>query len=200
MELYEKIVAARKKKGLTQEELAGLTNITARTIQRIESGASTPRAYTLKAIAGALDTSYEDLVATGSNTINDPVQLPGLSKEANGKHFLQMLCLSCFSYLVVPFVHFLIPVYILKRSAEQDPRIIAFARQVIKMQLYWKAVLWFLMLATVAYNISRAVYFEKTSLLNYLLPFFAMYLVNAILITASLLRVKRADFSFAPAV
>lgn len=45
----------RIKKGLTQEALAGGTELTARTIQRIENGEIDPRSYTLQMIANALE-------------------------------------------------------------------------------------------------------------------------------------------------
>jgi transcriptional regulator with XRE-family HTH domain len=48
----------RIKKGLTQEELADLTELSARTIQRIENGEVDPRAYTLQMIAKALDVDF----------------------------------------------------------------------------------------------------------------------------------------------
>jgi len=48
----------RIKKGLTQEELADRTEVSARTIQRIENGDVDPRAYTLQMIAKALDVDF----------------------------------------------------------------------------------------------------------------------------------------------
>ncbi|MEJ0029194.1 MAG: helix-turn-helix transcriptional regulator [Bacteroidota bacterium] len=50
-----RISILRKAKGLSQESLAEITKISLRTIQRIESDSTTPRPYTLKAIATALD-------------------------------------------------------------------------------------------------------------------------------------------------
>ena len=44
---------------MTQEELADKTEVSARTIQRIENGEVDPRAYTLQMIANALDVEYE---------------------------------------------------------------------------------------------------------------------------------------------
>lgn len=196
MELGQKIVTARKKKGLTQEQLADLTHITVRTIQRIESGESTPRPYTLQAIATALAIPFEDLVATGDQKSETPAPvIQSSANEEDSKHFLQMLCLSCFTYLVIPFVHFLVPRYLLKKSNEQNPKVVAFARRVIRGQLFWKSALWLLMLLTLAYNIIVAFYFERTWLVNYLLPFFIMYLLNALLIAGSLLRIKKTNFS-----
>lgn len=201
MDLSQKIVIARKKKGLTQEQLADSANVTVRTIQRIESGESIPRSYTLKTIATVLDSSFEELTAdTGETSPANPVNLPVASGGEDGKHFLQILCLSCFSYLVIPFIHFLVPAFLLKRSKEQNPAIIAFARRVIIIQVYWLVALNSLMLLTLAYNLIRAAYFQKTMLVNYLWPFLAMYFLNIIIITASILRIKKADFSLQPAI
>lgn len=47
-------------KGYTQKELSELSNISVRSIQRIENGEIIPRTYTLKTLAGILGRSYED--------------------------------------------------------------------------------------------------------------------------------------------
>jgi transcriptional regulator with XRE-family HTH domain len=52
--LGKKIVALRKAKGLTQEELVEKCNLSVRTLQRIEAGEVTPRSYTVKLIFNAL--------------------------------------------------------------------------------------------------------------------------------------------------
>lgn len=49
-----KVAELRNKKGLTQEELAAGTNISIRTIQRIEKGEVKARKYTLKILSEAL--------------------------------------------------------------------------------------------------------------------------------------------------
>jgi transcriptional regulator with XRE-family HTH domain len=50
----------RMEKGYTQKELSELSNISVRSIQRIENGEIIPRTYTLKTLAGILGRSYED--------------------------------------------------------------------------------------------------------------------------------------------
>jgi len=61
--LGKRISELRKAKGLTQEELAEQCKISARTLQRIESGVVTPRAYTVKVIYAALkkESSFRNL-------------------------------------------------------------------------------------------------------------------------------------------
>lgn len=195
MEVYQKIINARKLKGLTQEQLADISNVTVRTIQRIESGESTPRAYTLKAIATALDINFEELVTNGESneSLSNSKNITAIPKYEDSKHFLKVLYLSCFSYLIVPFIHFLIPSHLLKKSNEQNPIIIAFAKKMIRIQLYWKVALWLLLLSTLAFNLTMAAYFQKSYLLNYLVPFFVMYFINAIIITTNLLRINKVD-------
>ena len=63
-ELGKKIAELRKSKGLTQEELVDLCNISVRTIQRIETGEVTPRSYTVKTILGALESNYDEFGTT----------------------------------------------------------------------------------------------------------------------------------------
>lgn len=66
----------RIKKGMTQEELAFKTEVSARTIQRIENGEVDPRAYTLQMIAKALEVDYNIFVNDNSETDeNDKLQL-----------------------------------------------------------------------------------------------------------------------------
>jgi transcriptional regulator with XRE-family HTH domain len=51
----------RLARGYTQKELSELTNISIRSIQRIENGEILPRSYTIKTLAATLGFSYEDL-------------------------------------------------------------------------------------------------------------------------------------------
>ena len=58
METGKLIKELRIKKGMTQEELAEKTEVSTRTIQRIENGQVDPRAYTLQMIAKALEVDF----------------------------------------------------------------------------------------------------------------------------------------------
>ena len=69
-ELGKKIAELRKAKGLTQEELVEMCNVSVRTIQRIETGEVEPRSYTVKTILAALDYNLDLL----SDDENEPVQ------------------------------------------------------------------------------------------------------------------------------
>ncbi|HEY0677368.1 MAG TPA: helix-turn-helix transcriptional regulator [Chitinophagaceae bacterium] len=192
MRIHETIASARRKKGLTQEELADLTSVTVRTIQRIESGESLPRKFTLKAIGAALDIPFEEL--NSSHTAQNKSLLPvaATGSQDDTRHFLELICLSCFSYIVIPFVHFLIPSYILNKRNETDLKVIGDARKLIRTQIYWAIATPMLLLLTLAFNFLQAVYLDNKFVIHYLWPFFFMYTLNAIIITASLIFIRRS--------
>lgn len=58
-----KVAELRQLKGLTQEELAERCEVSARTVQRIESGEVDPRAYTLRCLGRELEFDFEGRAA-----------------------------------------------------------------------------------------------------------------------------------------
>ena len=93
----ELIKELRVKKGMTQEELAAKTDISVRTIQRIENGEVDPRAFTLQAIAAALDIEFELL----KNKVDKDYELI-IEKES--KLWLPILHLNGLFLLLIPSV------------------------------------------------------------------------------------------------
>lgn len=81
----------RDQKGITQEELAGKTGLSVRTIQRIENGEVDPRAYTLQTIAEALEVEYVFLNSSGT-----------ANQRFNPNIWLPLLHLSGMFILVLP--------------------------------------------------------------------------------------------------
>ena len=65
-ELGEKIKRSRKKKGLTQEQLAEMVEISARNLSNIELGISFAKAETLEKILESLDMTTEEMFANDS--------------------------------------------------------------------------------------------------------------------------------------
>lgn len=68
-----KLAVYRRKKGLTQENLAELSGVTTRTIQRIEKGSVVPHVQTLKILADCLEIDPELLMdaAEGSASLQE---------------------------------------------------------------------------------------------------------------------------------
>lgn len=200
MSISEKVLLGRKKMGLTQEELASKTNITVRTIQRIEAGETTPRTHTLKTIATALAIPWEELaeVSTHGNVEEiDPAKTDVAPAVQDEREFLQLLCLSCFAYLVVPYIHFLLPMYLAKKRRLHNAVFADFAKKLIRSQIYWVIVLNALLLLIVVYNLVGVAYQNKQATLSYLLPVVVMYVANALLIITKLLRARKLKASLA---
>lgn len=99
----ENISASRKSKGLTQEELAELSKVNLRTIQRIENNESEPRGKTLILICEALDINLEELL-NSKRQINDNINLVhGYLLAPKGIRFLANL-LETFIYSITIFM------------------------------------------------------------------------------------------------
>jgi transcriptional regulator with XRE-family HTH domain len=111
----------RLKRGITQEDLAAKTEISVRTIQRIENGDVDPRAYTLQSIAAALDVDFEVL----ANSEPDVTA----SNEKENSRWLPLLHLSGLLLLIIPPII----LWIWKRDHVTDIR--KHAMDVINFQL-----------------------------------------------------------------
>ncbi|MFN8240266.1 MAG: helix-turn-helix domain-containing protein [Bacteroidales bacterium] len=97
METGRLIRELRIKKGMTQEELADKTEVSARTIQRIENGEVDPRAYTLQMIAKALEVDYSLFTMNDGSEDNDLNKTGSITWTA-------LIYLSCMVPLVFPTV------------------------------------------------------------------------------------------------
>jgi transcriptional regulator with XRE-family HTH domain len=97
METGKLIKELRIKKGMTQEELADKTEVSARTIQRIENGEVDPRAYTLQMIAKALEVDYNLFVG------NEPDKEQEI-QQVNANNWLGLLHFSGIIPLIFPTV------------------------------------------------------------------------------------------------
>jgi transcriptional regulator with XRE-family HTH domain len=97
METGKLIKELRIKKGMTQEELADKTELSARTIQRIESGEVDPRAYTLQMIAKALEVDFSLFIE------QEPKESQEIQK-VDDNNWLALLHLSGILPLIFPTV------------------------------------------------------------------------------------------------
>lgn len=115
---------------------------------------------------------------------------PAMQTREKSCHFLQLLNLSAFSYLVIPFVHFLIPILLLKKWKEKSEMLLTTGQRIIRQQIYWTISTHFLLLLTLIYNLIQATWFDKSNLLNYLWIFAGMYILNAFIIFFTALRIR----------
>jgi|PlaIllAssembly_1097288.scaffolds.fasta_scaffold113406_1 transcriptional regulator with XRE-family HTH domain len=97
MKTGERIRDLRIKKGLTQEELAEKTELSVRTIQRIENGEVDPRSFTLQMIAKALNVDFSIFNDTEFNNSDE-------TQKEDEKTSLALLHLSGLFLLIFPTV------------------------------------------------------------------------------------------------
>ncbi len=190
MDLHQKIVAARTRSGLTQEELASRCGVTSRTVQRIESGTTVPRSFTLRSIATALNIPFEELNEPNADTSVEPTTHQSEPDVEEQRHFLQMLSLSCFSFLLIPYLHFLIPAYLLKKQRVTVPSVTRTARKIISGQVYWVVANTVAFLVALGLNMAMSAY-DIDMHISYVLVFFLSYLANAAIILVSYNKVSR---------
>ena len=128
MKIGQVIKELRIKKGLTQEDLAQETELSARTIQRIENGEVDPRAYSLQMIAKALDVDFSLFVEDGFNE----------SKEQKEKDdiILGLIHLSSLIPILIPTIL----IWNFKKNKVEN--IAAHFKVVISFQIF----IWFLFL------------------------------------------------------
>ncbi|PQJ82079.1 helix-turn-helix domain-containing protein [Polaribacter glomeratus] len=121
----------RVKLNLTQEELATISGISVRTIQRIESGTK-PKGYTLEALSKALGISKNDLLTeqNESTTIN--------------KHFIKYINLSSILLMIVPFGSIIMPLIIMYWKKEVNN----LSKQIVNIQILWTLIVIILILAS----------------------------------------------------
>jgi uncharacterized Tic20 family protein/DNA-binding Xre family transcriptional regulator len=112
-----KVAELRLQKSLTQEQLAEICEVSARTIQRIESGEVDPRAYTLQCLSKALEFDF------------------GIDGTANENLWLTILHLSSMFVIVV------IPLLLWSWKKNQSSKIDQQGRLVLNFQVTMTLIL-----------------------------------------------------------
>jgi transcriptional regulator with XRE-family HTH domain len=118
----QKLKEIRKRKGLTQEELAEEAKVNLRTIQRIENNNSEPRGTTLSLICEVLDVNIEDLLDYGKTEDNS---------------YLIVLHLSVLSFIVIPLGNIIIPLILWLNKKDKIVNVKSVGAQIINFQIFW---------------------------------------------------------------
>ncbi|NDV14785.1 serine hydrolase [Muricauda sp. TY007] len=106
----ERLKYQRKIKGYSQEELAHRTNVTVRTIQRIEKEEVSPHLNTIKLLAVALEIEVDELV---------PLENP--KEETIKKKWLLLMHATPLAGLFLPLLNVLIPLFLWIHKREDNP-------------------------------------------------------------------------------
>jgi transcriptional regulator with XRE-family HTH domain len=133
-----KVIELRQQKGLTQEQLAELCEVSARTIQRIESGEVDPRAYTLQCLSKALEFDF------------------AIDGTTNENLWLTILHLSSIFVIVV------IPLLLWSWKKNQSSKIDYQGRLVLNFQVTMTLILISTVLLVMIFPIALAIIEEST--------------------------------------
>ncbi|WP_210463105.1 helix-turn-helix domain-containing protein [Rufibacter roseolus] len=198
MTLAHKIVGERKRKGLSQEELAELSQISLRTIQRIEREESIPRGYTLKALAQALDIPLKELagpppptVALASTPAAEQSQPPTAtaSSEAAPAANLQQINLASFAFLLLPYLGFLVPLWLWKKQKGRSGQEVG--ARIINFQIMWCIGMHLGLLLAFLTQMISAYYFQARPSFLIMGTFFFFYFLNIGMITRAALQLRK---------
>jgi transcriptional regulator with XRE-family HTH domain len=130
-----KLQSLREKLNLTQEELAHKSNISVRTIQRIEAGQS-PKGYTLRALAQALNVEESEFSAYD------------IPLESENLTWIKIINLSSLPLSILPPLNVLVPIAIMLFKKQHSYKV----RQLISIQIVSTLIAILLMLVIFILN------------------------------------------------
>jgi transcriptional regulator with XRE-family HTH domain len=180
--IAEKIKQIRTQKGFSQEELAEKTNLSLRTIQRVENGKSDPRGNTIIRIADALNVTIDTFIDS--------------QKEEN-KTYLASLHISAFSFLLFPLLGIILPLLLWISKKDQIKRLTSHAKKLLSFQITWTILLFMGLIGFLFwwnYKIGEMSYISPSIVSEIYFPFYlfmgGLYMYNLIIITYNVLRVS----------
>jgi transcriptional regulator with XRE-family HTH domain len=165
------LLSSRQNLNLTQEELSEKSGVSIRTIQRIEAGV-TPKGYTLKALAKALDVSESSLLGEDEITYTS-------------NKWLKIINLSSLPFIIMPPLNFLVPLLIMFLKKEYNP----VTRIIISIQLLWTLIFFVLFLIILMLNDWFAVQSKFTMMIA-----IVWILINSIIILRNAIEINKNKF------
>jgi transcriptional regulator with XRE-family HTH domain len=126
-EMSLNLIKLRKLTRWSQEDLSERSGITIRTIQRVESGATTPRAYTVNTLAKVFEISIEQLFESDKASVAD-----------NASEFdkIRRINTAALLVLVLPFGN-LIATVLLSKRYKDSTLVSKVGQQIISFHLIW---------------------------------------------------------------
>ena len=133
-----RLKAFREQQNLTQEELSKKSGISARTIQRIETGKE-PKGYTRRVLAKALEIEENELLHKEPMQEQPEISTPKEeTKEVALINYslLKLINLSSIPFIIIPPLNIIVP-FVLMLTLKQKNR---FTKQLISLQILWTII------------------------------------------------------------
>jgi transcriptional regulator with XRE-family HTH domain len=160
-EIGQKIKEVRKRKGLSQEDLAEASHINLRTIQRIENNESDPRGKTLHLLCSVLEINSEELLDYGK-------------KEDTS--FIFFFHLSVLSFCFIPIGNIIIPLILWLTKKDKVIGLKETGIKLLNFQISWTVLSTF---SIISFTLSKIMHLEYSNFLIYIS--FLLLLINIIL-------------------
>jgi transcriptional regulator with XRE-family HTH domain len=170
-DLSNRVKVLRSRKGLSQEQLAEISGLSLRTIQRIENDETLPRGDTLTRLAVALQVSPDELIDW---------------QILEDKNVLLLLNLSQFSFLAFPLLGIILPLVIWVLKKDKVKNVNEVGKAILNFQISWTILLFSLYIFMI---ISMFMHLEiRISPLQPIMTIGAFYIYNALAILINTLR------------
>lgn len=180
--IAEKIKQIRTQKGFSQEELAEKTNLSLRTIQRVENGKSNPHGNTIIRIADALNVTIDTFIDS--------------QKEEN-KTYLASLHISALSFLLFPLLGIILPLLLWMSKKDQTKNLTSHAKKLLSFQITWTILLFMGLIGFILwgnYKIGTMSDISPSIVSEIYFPFYyymgGLYLYNLVILTYNAWRVS----------
>ncbi len=160
-EIGKRIRDIRKKKALSQEELAESAKVNLRTIQRIENNESEPRGKTLNLICDVLQINTEDILDYG--------------KQPN-KSYLIIFHLSVIVFLAIPVGNIIVPLILWMNKKDKIIGLKEIGANLLNYQIVWSIISFS---SITAFAFSKIMHYGYYPILFYI--FIGLYALNIIL-------------------
>jgi transcriptional regulator with XRE-family HTH domain len=170
-ELSKRIKALRQRKGMSQDELADMSGLSLRTIQRIENGETEPLGDSLKRLASAFDVAPDEI--TDWQIKEDP-------------GYLMLLNLSALSFIIFPLLGIIVPMAMWVMKKDKVKNVDYVGKAILNFQITWNvAVFLILLIVLMQIFFKEGVWISVWTLM--LIPV-GLYFYNALLIIINAVR------------
>jgi len=177
-----KVRKIRETLGYTQADLSEQTNLSIRTIQRVESGQSIPKGHTLKVLAEVLGVDKKEL--------QQQVEETGFSAEENLR--IKFINLASLCFLGIPFGNLLIPFFIWSRKKDR-PAVEEIIKRILNFQIIWTVCTCLLLIIS---PFLQVFFFKKFTLI--LFVGFMSICVNLFFIFKTAISLSRSEYDILP--
>lgn len=174
-DIANKIKEVRKRKCLSQEQLAEAAKVNLRTIQRIENNQNEPRGNTLNLICKVLDINVEDLLDYGKQI---------------DRSYLIYFHLSVLFGIVIPLGNIIIPFILWMNKKDKIIDLKSMGANLLNFQIIWSFLTFIIVIFGAFLKVIRFEIgpFNGTTTFLLLYPF---YIINLILPLIFAFRVKK---------